>query len=89
MWSGLLNEGGDMKKTEVVVIQSPDAQPIPAKVLAQTIIDIDTATKAMLNAGLKVSAIVALVHDSTGLPKREVRAVIDSLASLRTTWCSR
>jgi hypothetical protein len=75
-----------MGKTEL--IQSPE-QPVAAEVLAQNIIDIDKSMKAALAAGLKVNTIVTLVAADTGLAKRDVRAVIDSLSTLRSTWTTK
>jgi hypothetical protein len=77
-----------MKATKVEVKQDSEA-PIAAEVIAKAIIGIDTSMKAILNAGLKYETIVTLIHDHSGLSKRDIRLVMNNLAAMRQTWCSK
>lgn len=77
-----------MNNTNVRVKQDPQ-EPVAAEIVAKAIIDISDAMKKLSNSGLKRTAIIALVHDSTGLPKRVVNSVLTSLEDLRTEWCTR
>lgn len=77
-----------MNTTKVRVKQDPQ-EPVAAEIVAKAIIDISDAMKKLSNSGLKRAAIIALVHDSTGLPKRDIILVLTSLEELRTEWCTR
>ena len=74
-------------KTKIEVTQ-PD-EPVAAKVIATSITEIDRHMKAMLTAGLKREAIIALVHDSSGIAKGTIRIVLNNLEDLKSQWCSR
>jgi hypothetical protein len=63
-------------------------EPTPADIIADGIKEIAAATKQLLNAGLKKKTLVTLLHASTGLPQRDITAVLDSLEELRADWCT-
>lgn len=69
------------------VKQNPD-KPIEKEVLAESIVKISSAFKALQKSGLNEKAIIVLVHDQTKLPKRDIQLVIDSLAELQQAYCS-
>jgi hypothetical protein len=75
-------------RTKIEVKQDPEA-PIAAEVIAKAIIDIDASAKAILTAGLKYETIVTLIHDHSGLSKRDIRLVLNNLTAMRQTWCSK
>jgi hypothetical protein len=75
-------------KIKIEIQQDPEA-PIAAEVIAKAIIDIDASAKAILTAGLKYETIVTLIHDHSGLSKRDIRLVLNNLADMRQTWCSK
>jgi hypothetical protein len=77
-----------MPKSSVVVKQAADA-PVAAEIIAQAIIDISDAAKRLNNAGLKRRAVVALIHDVSGIAKRDIEIVLNNLESLREQWCTR
>lgn len=77
-----------MNKSTVVVKQDEE-KPIAAEVMAKAIIDISRATQAILSAGLKYETIVTLVHANSGVPKRDVRLVINNLSEMQAIWCSK
>lgn len=64
------------------------AEPTPADLIAGGIKQIAESTKQLLNAGLKKKTIVTLLHASTGLPQRDITAVLDHLEDLRADWCT-
>lgn len=68
------------------VVQDPEA-PIERTVLAKAIIDISDSMSRLSKSGLNQQAIVALVHDNTGLPKKTIVAVLSSLMVLRSAYC--
>jgi hypothetical protein len=74
--------------SKVTVRQQPD-EPIAVEVIARAIIDISDAMKKLSTSGLKRRAIVALIHDHSGIGKRDIEIVLNNLESLRETWCSR
>ena len=75
-------------KTKIEIKQDPEA-PIGAEIIAKAIIEIDASMKTMLNAGLKYETLVTLVHDHSGVAKRDIRLVMNNLAAMRQTWCSK
>lgn len=70
-----------MPKTKVTVVQDAE-KPIEKPVLAQAIVDISKAAKALAASGLNRRAIVLLVSHSAAVPQGTVKAVLDSLESL-------
>jgi len=74
------------KKVEV---KQDVENPVAAEVLAQAILDIDTAMKRLSNSGLRRRAVVALIHDHSGLRKTDIEIVLNNLESLRATWLTR
>lgn len=77
-----------MVKNKLIVKQD-EQEPIPAEIMAQAIIEIAAAMEKLNNSGLKRKAIVALIHDTSGLGKRDIEMVLNNLEALRTTWCTR
>jgi hypothetical protein len=76
-------------KQTTVVVQEPDGPVVAAEVIATALIEISTATKAMLRAGLKYETIVTLIHANSGVSKTNVRLVLNNLESMKETWCSK
>lgn len=70
-----------MPKQEVSVTQNPDA-PVPAEVMAQSIVRISDGIAKLLHSGLNKRAVIALVKDSTRIEKATIERVIDGLESL-------
>lgn len=75
-------------KTKVTVKQD-EQEPIAAEIMATAIIEIAAAMEKLSNSGLKRKAIVALIHDTSGLRKGDIELVLNNLEALRTTWCTR
>ena len=73
---------------KITVKQQPEA-PVAAEVLARAIVEISDAMKKVATSGLKRKAIVALIHDHSGIGKRDIEIVLNNLEGLRETWCSR
>jgi hypothetical protein len=64
-----------------VIKQDPEAEVAP-EILAQAIVDVAAAAKKLLASRLSKRAIILLIHDHSGVPKREIERVLDSAASL-------
>jgi len=77
-----------MKTTTAGVKQNSD-QPVAAEVIAEAIIGISESMKRLTASGLKRKAIVALVHDHSGIGKRDIEIVLNNLESLRETWLTK
>jgi len=60
-----------------------------AKRLAVAVEKIDKAMKEIMVSGLSRKAIVALLHDSTQVSKRDINSVIDGLESLGALYLER
>ena len=72
----------------VKVVQQPEDE-VPAEIIAKAIIEIDTAMRRLSRSGLKRKAVVALIHDMSGIRKTDIEIVLNNLESLRSTWCTR
>lgn len=74
-----------MKNNKIEVVQNPENK-VPAKVLAQEIVNIGQAMKHLTGAKLKREAIVTLVKDRTGIHKTVIERVLSSLENLERDW---
>jgi len=73
----------DKKK---IVIKQDDEKPVPAEMLAQAIVDMGTAMKALSRSRLKREAITTLIKDKTGITKADINRVLDCLELLEKDW---
>lgn len=67
--------------------QNADA-PIAAKEIAQAIVRISQAMEVLLSSGLNRKALLVLLFDYTGVPKKQIAKVIDGLEHLKIEYCS-
>jgi hypothetical protein len=56
--------------------------------LTQAIMQISGSLEALLKSGLNRRAIIVLLHDETGVNKREITKIIDSLPKLKDWFCA-
>ena len=73
-------------RTKATIKQDKD-EVIERPVLAKAIVEISKAFRKLISSGLNEWAIVCLVHDSSGVGKPDVRAVLSSLKSLEKDFC--
>jgi hypothetical protein len=74
-------------------VSAPDKKPptptiigdaeVGAELLAQSIIDVSEAAKKLLGSRLSRRALVVLLHDASGVAKRDIELVLDHAADLR------
>jgi hypothetical protein len=62
------------------VVLDTDSTP---EVLASAIEDVADAARRLLGSRLSERAIVLLLHDHSGVPQKQIRAVLNSAANLR------
>lgn len=72
-----------MAKTSV---KQDEQNPIDTEVLAQSIVDLSDGVKSLLSGPLKRDAIIVLLRDYTGLPKRDISTVLYGLEGLRKEY---
>lgn len=60
--------------------------PSPAELIAEGITRISESMSQLLAAGLRKKTICVLVHSKTGIPQRDIAAVIESLNELALDW---
>jgi hypothetical protein len=77
------NIEGTMPKLNVIQEKNNE---LPKDVLAKAIDDISSSVNGLLISGLNHKAVVALVHDDSGISKKTIKMVIDSLGSLKETY---
>ena len=61
--------------------------PETTEVLAEAVVRIGKAAKALHDSGLNEDAIVVLLHDKTKLSKSAIRTVLDGLRQLEGWYC--
>lgn len=76
-------DGENMKPP--VIIQNPES-PIPAEIIAQSIIDLAKAAKILSTTRLTRRAIVTLIHDNSCVGRRDIEMVLNNLEALEETW---
>lgn len=54
--------------------------------LGRNVEQIAKALKSLEAGGLNRHAIIALIHDDTRIAKRDIKTILDSLASMRDTF---
>ena len=67
----------------------PTDTPVAAETIAEAIIGVSEGMKQLSNSGLKRRAIVALIHETSGIGKKDIELVLNNLESLRATWCTK
>ena len=72
-------------ETKIKVVPTPEKEE-PVEVIAQAIQDMSRACQKLLNGRLKREAIVALIHDKSGIAKRTIEYVLNNLEQLEHTW---
>lgn len=68
------------------VVPRAGDEPAPLEILERSIIEIAAGMKAIRNLRLKREAIILLLSSASGVGKREVRAVLDSMDHLETIF---
>lgn len=72
------------KKSGVNVVRVNDSPPV--EIVAESIVKIGDAMRAMNASRLKRDGIVALIHASSGIAKSTIRQVLNNLDDLEATW---
>ena len=70
-----------------ITIKKNEEKPEPTEVLAEAVIRIGENMEKLQKSGLNKRAIVALVYDYTKVSKRDIEAVLNSLAQLKGWYC--
>lgn len=61
--------------------------PESTEILAEAIVRIGDGMKKLTESGLNEKAIVVLLHDATGLSKRDIKTVLDAQRRLAGWYC--
>jgi hypothetical protein len=75
-----------MKPVPAHIVQAENQEAVPAKIIAQSIVKIADAAKAMYSSGLNEKAIVLLLSTASGVCKRDVQCVIAAMYHLKSTY---
>lgn len=70
----------------IVKQPAPPAAPIPAEVIASSIVDIASAMKTLNATRLTRKAIIALIHEHSGVARKTIEIVLNNLEALEDTW---
>lgn len=69
----------------VTVKQNPNNE-VPVEVLADAIVEVSRAARQLLASRLTKRAIVLLLHESSGVGKRDIQYVLDHAANLAAVY---
>jgi hypothetical protein len=75
-----------MPSAKKVVVKQDAEKPVEVEVLAQAIIEIGKASKRLAASSLNRKAVVVLLSHSTGLGQGTIKAVLDGIADLESTY---
>lgn len=64
----------------------PETEPVN---LADLIEKVSDGFRSLLASGLNRDAIVVLLHDETGVPRKQINAVLDGLGALKRNYTSK
>lgn len=73
-------------KHPVIIHQKDEENPVPAEVIADAIVEISKAMKALNSTRLTRRALITLIHDYSKIAKRDIEIVLNNLDSLEETW---
>ncbi len=69
--------------------KTPTQQPAEQEDLAAVIRKVSEGFEELKKSGLTRNAIVVLLKDATGVPKKQINQVLDGLADLAKTYTTR
>lgn len=67
-------------------VRLDENDPEPTVIIAKAIIEISEAMERINRSGLKRRALVALIHDNSKLPKRDIDMVLNNLEFLKQNY---
>jgi hypothetical protein len=76
-------------KAKFVVTQSPDVDPVPVEIIAESIVKISKAMEAISKTRLNRRALIVLISESSGTPRTHVKNVLDSLQQLAEDYLTK
>lgn len=76
---------GKTKPAVVLKQKNPD-EPIPAEIIADSIVEIAAGMRRVVDTRLTRKAIVALIHEHSKVPRSTIETVLINLEYLETTW---
>jgi hypothetical protein len=71
----------------VKVLQKDADKPIEKEILAEAILKVSDAMRKLSASGLNRDAIVALVKDASGITKKDINNILDTLVDLKALYC--
>lgn len=71
---------------QTLTVKRTEHEPESMELVAQSIIDIDSAFKTLLGGPLKEATIVLLIAQASKLSQRDVRKVLDAARKIRQTY---
>lgn len=70
-----------------ITVKKNVEKPESTEILAEAIVRIGEGFEKLKASGLNETAVIVLVNDATGLPKRDIKLVLESLRKLRSWYC--
>lgn len=69
-----------------IKVTQPEQDPIPAEVIATAIEEIAKGMQKLNSTRLTRRAIVALIHEQSGVARKTIEIVLNNLEALEETW---
>lgn len=70
-------------KTKTITVKTNEANPEPLELVAKSIIQIAEAFEKIKSSPLKQHTVIIILKDMTGLPQRDIKAVLEAAADLK------
>lgn len=74
-----------MRKKKLPIKQDPE-KPIPAEIIAQSIVDIAAGMRKLNETRLTRRAIITLIHEHSKIARSQIETVLYNLENLESTW---
>ena len=71
-----------IKPPQVHIAREDGAEPVGVELLESSIVEIAEGMKRVIGTRVRLDTIITLIHNQTGVSRRQIRSVIDTLEQL-------
>jgi hypothetical protein len=75
-----------MPKPNVTVVPKAGDEPLPVEVIERAVVELAAGMKRLNDTRLKRETIVALLHDTSGIGKRQIEVILNCLDRLEQLY---
>jgi 2-phosphoglycerate kinase len=74
------------RKEKIQVVQKEEGVEVPAKIIADSIVEISNGIQKLNSTRLTRKAIVTLINANSGIGKGDIEVVLNNLEALEQIW---